>query len=171
MSKKGRRAVNQVVLKEDSMVRAFDDGARTEGGSVMILDASGKPLSNRDFEKEDQTNAEKERQFRFAYPVGADIRYYKKADPKGRWYVGYVKNRPLPKDSYPVSDEIAFEMIGGRQLTQQNEAKNNWKRIQKSHIGAVIITMPAKPKDVQFINPDNEAQMKPAMELAEEFKL
>ncbi len=169
--KKNRRPVNQVILKEDSILRAYDDGARTERGAGIVLDVNGKPLSNRDFEKDDQLREERERQFRYAYPVGADIRYYKRADPNGKWHVGYVKARPIPKNSYPLSDEMAFEMIGGRELTNQNEAKNNWKRISKSHIGAVIITMPTKPEGVEFINPDNEEQMKPAMQKSEEFKL
>lgn len=121
-------------------------------GETPIVDHNGKPISAKDVESELQDINNPKRNFKFLMPVGDGWRYYKvKATQNDKWFVGYVKNRRIPRGAIAITARTAFEMMYGVKLAQGNEAERNWSKISDDKRGYVSVNMSKQPNR-QFAN-------------------
>lgn len=99
-----------------------------------IVDWRGRPISHSEVNKEPDSQKE----IQYSLPVGGDYRYYKvKAD--GKWLVGYVKNRPVPRGTTAIQAKTAFEMVYGKMATEKGTNKQQWKKVNHNQQGSVVV--------------------------------
>lgn len=162
--------MSNIILLDKHIGNAVEDSRKIL--QAPIVDHNGKPISARDVESElDLEEEARKRNFKFILPVGAGWRYYKVRQPgSDKWFVGYVKNRPIPKNTDPISPRKAFEMMYGVSLTEGNEAKRNWAKISDEKQGYVKVSLKKKSKK-KTININNPEQSQQVMTEAQKFKL
>jgi len=106
---------------------------------------------------------QKRETFNHAYslPVGEKYRYYKMKIPTtDQWAVGWVYDRPLPKNAIAISDKKAFEMVFGVNLTNEGTNKLQWEKVSPTKAGSVIVRGQHNLDNLNLPNPNDEDKFK-----------
>lgn len=136
-------------LPDKHLINAVIDSGQI--GQAPIVDWMGNPISAKDV-REELREAEPKNNFRFLMPVGNGWRYYKVKNPQNdQWFVGYVKDRRIPRGSIAIAPKTAFEMMYGIKVANSNEAQRNWAKIDEKQQGYVNVNVKEKPQ-IQFAN-------------------
>lgn len=114
-----------------------------------IVDWKGRPLSHTETTEQKSSG----REISYSLPIGGDYRYYKvKAD--GKWLVGCVKNRPIPRNTISIQPKTAFEMVYGKAATEKGTNKQQWKKVSHNQHGSVIVKETVSD-ETQNLNTEN----------------
>jgi len=119
-----------------------------------IVDWTGRALSHDEIygnakESNDTTT--------YSLPIGGDYRYYK-VKLEDKWYVGWVKNRPIPRNTTAILYKTAFEMMFGTKAANDGTNKQQWEKVTHNAVGSVIIKEQGTTLDTKALPNANDGE-------------
>lgn len=99
-----------------------------------LVDHNNRPVVSDEIKK----RASQERA-RYAMPIGGNYRYYK-IKAGDTWAVGYVYDRPIPRNAIAINPKTAYEMVYGKEEANRGTNKEQWKKVSTNNVGAVNIS-------------------------------